>query len=157
MFSLSSNFLRSTTIIQSPLTCHGTLLLISSSNTSGGNNNLFMPVITVSFNLKLVYKFKSWGDFIVYFSLTRVPVSLSSISSTELVMICFQVKMTGYDEEYIYYTHPHLLQKSHTRLNPPNVKEKLLIVRLLKLVLKSKVSAETPWAVPPLRDLVDPY
>ena len=64
MFSLSSNFLRSTTIME--LTCHGMLLLISSSNTSGDNNNLFMPVIDVSFNLKLVYEFKSWGDFIVY-------------------------------------------------------------------------------------------
>ena len=111
MFSLPSNFLRSTTIIQSPLTCHGTLLQIYSSNTSGDNNNLFMPVITVSFNLKLVYKFKSWEDFIVFFSLTRVPVSLSSISSTELVMICFQVKMMGYDEEYTLLHPPTLTPK----------------------------------------------
>ena len=71
MFSLSSNFLRSTTIIQSPLTCHGTLLLISSSNTSGVNNHFFMSVIDVSFNLKLVFKF---NRFFVYFPLIRVSI-----------------------------------------------------------------------------------
>ena len=80
------------------LTCHGMLLLISSSNTSGDNNNLFMPVIDVSFNLKLVYEFKSWGDFIVYSPLTRASISLSSLSSTELKMIRFEVRMTGYDK-----------------------------------------------------------
>ena len=68
-----------------------------------------MPVIDVSFNLKLGYKFKSWGDFIVYFSLTRVSVSLSSLSSAKLEMI-----MTGYDEEYTL-PHPPTLtpKKSH--------------------------------------------
>ena len=73
-----------------------------------------MPVIDVSFNLKLGYKFKSWGDFIVYFSLTRVSVSLSSLSSAKLEMICFQVKITGYDEEYTL-PHPPTLtpKKSH--------------------------------------------
>ena len=81
------------------LTCHRTLLLISSSNTSGDNNNLFMPVVDVSFNLKLVYEFKSWGDFIVYSSLTRVSIPSFSVSSTELKMICFEVKMTGYDKQ----------------------------------------------------------
>ena len=100
------------------LTCHGTLLLISSSNTSGDNNNLFMPVIDVSFNLKLVYKSKSWGDFIVYFSLTRVSISLSSSSSTELEMICFQVKMTGYDEEYTL-PHPPTLTPKKPHLSKP--------------------------------------
>ena len=120
MFSLSSKFLRSTTIIESPLKCHGTLLLISSSNTSGDNNNLLMPVIDVSSNLKLVYKFKLWGDFIVYFSLTRVSILLSSHSSTQLE-ICFQVKMTGYDEGH---TLPHPPTLTPTRLTPPKCERK---------------------------------
>ena len=59
-----------------------------------------MPFIDVSFDLKLAYKFKSCGDFVVYFFLTRI--SLSSLLSTELKMICFQVKMTGYDGDYTH-------------------------------------------------------
>ena len=124
MFSLSSKFLRSTTIIQSPLKCHGTLLLISSSNTSGDNNNLFMPVIDVSFSLKLVYKYKSWGDLIVYFSLTRVSVSLSSLSSIELEIYVFKLKWRIMTKSILYHTHPHLFQKRHTRLNPPKRERK---------------------------------
>ena len=154
MFSLSSNFLRSTTIIQSPLICHGTLLLISSSNTSGVNNNLFMPVIDVSFNLKVVFKFKR---FFVYFHLIRVSISTPSLLSTELKMICFEVKMTGYDKQYTFtHTYPHLLQKVTPIHIHQNLKEKLQIPRLLKLVLKGKVSADHPRTVPPLRDLVRP-
>ena len=124
MFSLSSKFLRSTTIIQSPLKCHGTLMLISSSNTSGDNNNLFMPVIDVSFSLKLVYKYKSWGDLIVYFSLTRVSVSLSSVSSIELEMICFQVKMTDYDKEYTLPHPPTLIPKTSHPSKPTKTRTK---------------------------------
>ena len=124
MLSLSSNFLRSTTIIQSPLTRRGTLLLISSSNTSSDNNNLFMPVIDVCFNLKLVYKFKSWGDLIVYFSLTRVPISSSSLSSTELEMVYFQVKMTGYDKKYILPHPPTLASKKSHPSKPTKTRTK---------------------------------
>ena len=59
-----------------------------------------MPFIDVSFDLKLAYKFKSCGDFVVYCFLTRI--SLSSLLSTELKMICFQVKMTDYDGDYTH-------------------------------------------------------
>ena len=118
------------------MTCHGTLLLIPSSTTSGDNNNLFMPVIDVSFNLKLVYRFKSWGDFIVYFPLTRLSISSPSLSSTELEMLCFQVKMTVCDKQYTFtHTHPNLLQKSHTHPNPPKLERKTLNCQMTLIIL----------------------
>ena len=72
-------------------------------------------------------------------------------------MICFEVKMTGYDKQYTFtHTYPHLLQKVTPIRIHQNLKEKLQIPRLLKLVLKGKVSADNPRTVPPLRDLVRP-
>ena len=49
------------------------------------------------------------------------------------------------------------LQKAKSIQTHQNLKEKLQIGRLLKLVLKSKVSADPTWAIPHLRDLVDPF
>ena len=79
----------------------------------------------------------------MYFPLAKISISLLSLSSTEPKMIYFEVKMTGYDKQYTFtYTHPHRPQESHTHPNSQKSEGKTQIVRLLKLVLKSKVSAD---------------
>ena len=126
MFSLSSNFLRSTTIIQSwnwhaMERCCWYPLLILPVTTIIYSCQLLMYL----FHLKLIYEFKSWGDFIVYFPLTRVSISLSSLLSTELKMICFEVKMTGCDKHYHFHPRPpHVPPKRHTHPNLPKPERK---------------------------------
>ena len=123
--------------MQSPLICHGTLLLISFFNTPSNNNNLFKPVIDISFNLKLVYEFKSWGDFVVHFpSQSFNFIILTFINRTK--MICFEVKMTVYDKQYTFtHTHPQLHPKRHTHPNPPKP-EKYKLPDYLNLFLRVK-------------------
>ena len=117
-----------------------------------------MPVIDVSFNLKLVYEFKSRGDFIAYFPKTRVSISSFSLSSAELKVLRFEVKMTGYDKQYTFTDPTHTYSKTVTPIQThQNLKKKLQIARLLILILKSKVSADPPLAVLPLRDLAEPF
>ena len=65
------------------LTSHRILLVISFSNTFGDSNNLFMPVIRIQL----------MGRFYRVLPLTRVLISSSSLSSKELKMKRFEVKV----------------------------------------------------------------
>ena len=76
------------------------------------------------FQLEAGIQIQAWGDFIVYFSLTRVSISSSSLSSTELEMVCFQVKMTGYDKKYTL-PHPPTLAPKKSHLSKPTKMPKM--------------------------------
>ena len=54
-------------------------------------------------------------------------------------MICFEVKMTGYDKQYTFtHTYPHLLQKSHPSTSTKTWKKNYKFPDYLNLFLRVK-------------------